>query len=166
MAAAVAAPAIAPAEGLPLSDASVDDELVKVDFGAHVEHRPREAAAFSDDGDSENTTPCLVTVTSELFGTVRVTPESAFLAGEGEGGGEVEREDEEDEEYASGHSTVLVGIRAVEVVVGIWLQKIQGEQDQSSQSFSDSAVLFQNSQTLAEDLVEPWKNNPTFREIE
>lgn len=97
MAAAIAAPAIAPAEGLPLSDTSVDGELVKVEAGAHVEHRPLEAAAFSDDGDSENTTPCLVTVTSELLGTVRVTPESAFLAGEGVGRGEVEREDEEDE---------------------------------------------------------------------
>ncbi|KAG5922432.1 hypothetical protein E4U61_005171 [Claviceps capensis] len=131
MAAAVAAPAIAPAEGLPLSDTSVDGELVKVDVGAHVEHRSGEVA----DGDFENTTPCLVTVTSELFGIVCVTPESVSLAGEGEGEGAGagegdEDEDEDDkEEEASGDSIVLIRVRAVEVVAGIWLQKTQGEHE-------------------------------------
>ncbi|KAG6294027.1 hypothetical protein E4U46_006805 [Claviceps purpurea] len=128
MAAAVAAPAIAPAEGLPLSDTSVDGELVKVDVGAHAEHRPGEVV----DGDFENTTPCLVTVTRELVGIVRVTPESVFPAGEGEGAGEGdedEEEEEEEEEEASGHSTVLGRVRAVEVVAGIWLQKTQGEHE-------------------------------------
>ncbi|KAG6127992.1 hypothetical protein E4U28_008433 [Claviceps purpurea] len=128
MAAAVAAPAIAPAEGLPLSDTSVDGELVKVDVGAHSEHRPGEVV----DGDFENTTPCLVTVTRELVGIVRVTPESVFPAGEGEGAGEGdedEEEEEEEEEEASGHSTVLGRVRAVEVVAGIWLQKTQGEHE-------------------------------------
>ncbi|KAG6239213.1 hypothetical protein E4U25_001031 [Claviceps purpurea] len=124
MAAAVAAPAIAPAEGLPLSDTSVDGELVKVDVGAHAEHRPGEVV----DGDFENTTPCLVTVTRELVGIVRVTPESVFPAGEGAGEGAAE-EDEDEEEEASGHSIVLGRVRTVEVVAGIWLQKTQGEHE-------------------------------------
>ncbi|KAG5995607.1 hypothetical protein E4U52_008026 [Claviceps spartinae] len=101
MAAAAAAPAITPAEGLPLSVTSIDGELLKVDVGAHVEHRVGEVAALSDvvflvtdDGEpvergaSENATVCLVTVTTGLFGILCVTLESAFLAGEGEGVGE------------------------------------------------------------------------------
>ncbi|KAG6280903.1 hypothetical protein E4U47_004911 [Claviceps purpurea] len=48
MAAPVTDPAIAPAERVPLSDSFDDGELVKVDFGVHVEHRAGEVAASSD----------------------------------------------------------------------------------------------------------------------
>ncbi|KAG6046424.1 hypothetical protein E4U39_001369 [Claviceps sp. Clav50 group G5] len=55
---------------------------------------------FVERGASETATVCLVTVTTELFGIVCVTPESAFLAGEGEGAG-AGNEDEDEEEEAS-----------------------------------------------------------------
>ncbi|KAG6085864.1 hypothetical protein E4U33_000804 [Claviceps sp. LM78 group G4] len=102
-----------PAEGLPLSVTPVDGELVKVDVGAHVEHRVGEVAALSglvfpiaDDGElvergaSENATVCLVIVTTELFGIVCVALESAFLAGEGEevGVGEGDKDEDVDED--------------------------------------------------------------------
>ncbi|KAG5950784.1 hypothetical protein E4U58_001452, partial [Claviceps cyperi] len=62
MAAPIAAPAIAPAERVPLSDSFDDGELVKVGVGVHVEQRDVEVAASTDDDDSvergasENTT--------------------------------------------------------------------------------------------------------------
>ncbi|KAG6311472.1 hypothetical protein E4U22_002655, partial [Claviceps purpurea] len=130
MAAPVTDPAIAPAERVPLSDSFDDGELVKVDFGVHVEHRAGEVAASSDlvipvtdDGEpvergaSENTTVCLVTVTIALFEIGCATPESAFLAGEGEGAGG--GNEDEDEEKASGDAIVLVRVPAVELVIGL-----------------------------------------------
>ncbi|KAG5939919.1 hypothetical protein E4U59_002787 [Claviceps monticola] len=139
MAVPVTDPAIAPAERVPLSDSfDNDDELVNIGLGVHVEHGASELAALmnvvfpaTNDGDSvergasETATVCLVTVTTELFGTVCVTPESAFLAGEGEGAGggnEDENEDDDEDEEASGDAIVLVRVPEVEVVIGLRVQ--------------------------------------------
>ncbi|KAG6098850.1 hypothetical protein E4U30_007454 [Claviceps sp. LM220 group G6] len=114
-AAPVTDPAIAPAERVPLSDLFDDDKLVNVGVGVHVEHGVGEVATLSDvvfpatdDGDSvergasETATVCLVTVTTELFGIVCVTPESAFLAGEGEGAGKGDEDEVSGDSISSG----------------------------------------------------------------
>ncbi|KAG6250030.1 hypothetical protein E4U23_001718 [Claviceps purpurea] len=161
MAAPVTDPAIAPAERVPLSDSFDDDELVNVDVGVHVEHGAGVVAALSDavfpatdDGDSvergasETATVCLVTVTTELFGIVCFTPESAFLAGEGEGAGR--GNEDEDEEEASGDAIVLVRVPAVEVVSGL---RVQYHSHHHPDSSGRSLLLH----TTAEDLAEPLK---------
>lgn len=91
----VAAPATVP-DGIFPPELAVDGAVVVVGGKVHVVHGAVDAGASDvvvpsaddsvDGGASENMTVCFVTVTTELLGTVCVTPESV-LVGVGVGGG-------------------------------------------------------------------------------